>query len=112
MNELDSYYAHLLRVGFIVLRQAADSGNTRWLHAELDLLHNVPSLIGERNAQRHEYFWRQERNGYRERIAKLGSADATSRMRTYYDPLWEEMASSIERVIAKQGGARTFPEAG
>ena len=64
METLDDLYCQLLKVGFVVLRQAVDANDNDWLSVELELLHNVPSLIGETNSNRHEYFWFQERKAY------------------------------------------------
>ena len=45
MTELDDHYKMLLSAGFIVLREALDSGIADWANAEIEMLHNVPSLI-------------------------------------------------------------------
>lgn len=91
MEELNTFYCQLLHLGFIVLRQAVHSGDSEWIRAEIDLLHNLPSLIGESNLERHRYFWFAERDLYIKRISALGRDDANSRMRTYYEPIWLEM---------------------
>jgi len=64
MRDLEPFYTRLLTVGFVVMRQAAESTDPEWLDAEFELLHKVPSLIGEANAERHRYFWHQERTHY------------------------------------------------
>ncbi|MBW3596788.1 MAG: hypothetical protein KY475_05870 [Planctomycetes bacterium] len=91
MGDLDYAYAQLLQRGFLVLRQAVDSGDQDWVRAEVAFLHNVPSLIGEENVERHRYFWNEERRHYLDWIASQGSEAVRSRMRTYYEPLWSEM---------------------
>ena len=91
MSELDRLYARLMQVGFLVLRQAIDSENADWIRAEIELLHNIPSLLGEENFERHRYFWTHERDQYLNWLLSHGSAEARSRMRTYYEPLWKEM---------------------
>ncbi len=102
MNKLDSFYCDLLKVGFIVLRQAVASRNEEWINAELEFLHNIPSLIGEVNVERHRYFWFQERVAYIDWMAANGSADAQSRMRTFYEPIWQEMESSILELTGSE----------
>lgn len=52
MNEL---YGRFLAVGFVVLRQAIDANDLEWAGKEIELLHNVPSLIDEPNVERHRY---------------------------------------------------------
>jgi hypothetical protein len=91
MNALDTLYSQFLTLGFVVLRQAADAGDAAWIAAEIELLHNVPSLIGESNAKRHEYFWRQERTTYLAWVNAPGRELQRSRMETFYEPIWEEI---------------------
>jgi hypothetical protein len=105
MHDLDSYYAHLLAVGFVVMRLAAESANRKWLDAEFELLHNVPSLIGEGNAERHKYFWNQERAHYIQWASGTGRENAKSRMLTYYQPIWNEMEPVVEKLLGKSGAA-------
>jgi hypothetical protein len=100
MTELDSLYTRLLRLGFIVLKQAAASPDRRWLAAELEMLHNVPSLIGEENHARHQYYWSQERPAYLNWVASSGNAEAKSRMLTYYQPIWCEMEAIVADMNA------------
>lgn len=98
MAKLDRLYAEMLAVGFVVLRQAAESGDRDWLEAELELLHNVPSLIGEPNVERHRYFWTQERPRHVEWASAPGRDQAKSRMLTYYQPIWDAMEPLIARL--------------
>ena len=100
MTHLDSVYARLLQLGFLVLRQAIDSKDDAWIAAEMDLLHNIPSLIGEENLHRHRYFWEKERTHYLERVAQTPREEARSRMRTYYEPLWLEMKPLVDELFA------------
>ena len=95
MNELDRVYAQLLQVGFIVLDQAIESGIRDWVRAERTMLHNLPSLLGETNPQRHLYYWNEERDQYRQWIMNHGTKEAQSRMRTYYEPIWTELEQLI-----------------
>jgi len=103
MNSLNKYYLQLLEIGFLVLRQAADEGDSNWLSAELDFLHNVPSLVGETNLHRHRYFWFQERDRYLSWIENSGSDRSKSRMRTFYEPILKEMEPIVvERLGSEQ----------
>ena len=99
MNPLDRLYARMLQLGFLVLRRAIEAKDEDWAHAEVELLHNVPTLLGEVNVERHRYFWDQERELYREWVSQHGSDDAESCMRTYYEPLWDEMEPLIEKRL-------------
>lgn len=105
--ELDRLYAQLLHRGFLVMRQALDSTNQDWIDFEYELLHNVPSLIGETNVERHLYFWLQERTLYIERVSAPGREEARSRMQTYYKPLWDLM-EPLFTELAPDGASRGF----
>ena len=96
---LNEYYLQILRVGFLVIRQAADDGDSDWLRAELEFLHNIPSLIGETNVERHRYFWLQERDKYLSWIITYGSNRAKSRMQTYYSPILTDMTQIMEDYL-------------
>ncbi len=105
MSKLDEAYKMLLNVGFIVLRDAVQSKSSEWIKAEIEMLHNIPSLIGESNAQRHKYYWLQERKSYMDWMAQDGSEYAKSRMQTFYEPIWNSMSTEIDALIRKQMGA-------
>lgn len=91
MTTRDQLYCQMLTLGFIVLRQALDSGDPDWIEREMELLHNVPSLIGETNAERHKYFLEQEKRHYEEWASSPGREPQNSLMLTYYAPIWQQM---------------------
>lgn len=97
MTDLDRLYALQLQVGFIVLRHAIESGDQVWVDAELELLHNIPSLLGEPNRRRHIYFWKEEIGHYLEWMLNHGSDEARSQMKTFYESIWSEHDSLIQR---------------
>jgi hypothetical protein len=99
MDPLDQLYIRLLQVGFVVLNQAVESDRKDWLRIELEWLHNVPSLIGDSNFERHRYFWQQERPHYLQWVATQGPEEAKSRSKTYYEPILNEMEPLIEQRI-------------
>lgn len=105
MGELDAFYARLTTLGFLVLRQAMLSGDKEWMEAELEMLHNVPSLIGEANSNRHRYYWLSERQHYIDWATQPGREEAKSRMRTYYEPIWHEMQPLVIEVISLSEGS-------
>jgi hypothetical protein len=102
MTKLEALYAEMLGVGFLVLRQAVESGSRDWINAEFELLHNVPTLIGEENKERHRYFWSKERARYIDWVSGSGRDEARSRMLTYYDPIWREMEPLLEQFLEQE----------
>jgi len=99
VEELSVLYGRLLQVGFVVLRQAAHCGDDDWVKAEIELLHNVPSLLAETNLERHRYFWFTERNRYIEWVSAPGRDGPKSRMLTFYEPIWREMEPALLRMF-------------
>jgi hypothetical protein len=99
MEEVDEFYRRLLHYGLLVLRQAIYEQDSAWAKLEIELLHNLPSLISEPNIERHRYFWFVERDLYLEKIAALGIEKATSRMKTYYEPILNEMEPVMLRIL-------------
>ena len=110
MTQLDQLYAQTLEVGFLVLRQAVDSGNPDWINAEFELLHNVPGLIGEDNKERHRYFWHKERARYIDWTSEDGREQARSRMLTYYRPIWDEMEPLVKQILERDARLAASPE--
>jgi hypothetical protein len=98
MEQLNRLYIQLLHVGFIVVKQAANSGDLDWVRAELEFLHNVPSLLDDPSPGRHCYFWNGERCHFLNWLEAQGSEVAKSRMRTYYMPIFTEMGPIIEQL--------------
>jgi hypothetical protein len=103
MNDLDALYARLLHLGFSILKEAAHAGDREWLNAELEMLHNVPSLLGVENIERHRYFWFSERQVYIDWASVPGRDRAKSRMLTFYAPIWQEMEPLIAEMLQPHG---------
>lgn len=99
MDQLNLLYAKLLHCGFLVLRRALDSRNRDWIDLEFELLHNVPSLIGEENVERHTYFWLGERTLYIERVSTIAPEEAKSLMLACYKPIWDEMEPLVLQLM-------------
>ena len=92
-----------------MLKQAVESGIQDWIDAEIELLHNLPSLMGEGNKKRHRYFWYKERTHYIEWVSRSGPEKARSRMRTYYEPIWNEMEHLVEEFLRQDGKMEGSP---
>ena len=106
MDDLDALYAKLLSLGFVVLKQAAHSRNREWLEAELEMLHNVPSLLGEDNVERHRYYWFSERQHYIDWASAPGRDEAKSRMLTFYEPIWRKMEPLVVDMVQLHDSAK------
>jgi hypothetical protein len=101
-ERLRELYGQFLTVGFVVLRQALDAKDVEWAAKEIELLHNVPSLMDEPNPDRHRYFWYTEREHYLHWVKSPGRELAKSRMQTYYTPLWSAMEPILLQHVEEQ----------
>ncbi|MCB9852855.1 MAG: hypothetical protein H6819_07145 [Phycisphaerales bacterium] len=100
MTTRDQLYCQMLTLGFVVLRQAVESGDSEWVEQEMELLHNVPSLIDESNIERHKYFLEKEKQRYEEWALSPGRDTQKSLMLTYYTPLWKQMEALGEEKVS------------
>ena len=93
------FYLRLLHFGFMNLQHSFALGDLDWISAEVEFLHNIPSLIGEGNINRHEYFWISERTSYINWILNHSSEEAKARFYTLHEPILLEMEPTINRLI-------------
>ncbi len=91
MNELNTLYSKLLGFGLISIREAVRCQDLEWAEAEVELLHNIPSLLDESNVERHRCFWFTERETYIQWVNASDRETPQTRMRLFYKPLWQEM---------------------
>ena len=56
MQELDKLYLAILQSGLAAIRNASHKGGVDYIREEAEHLHEIPSLIGENNIQRHLYY--------------------------------------------------------
>ena len=102
MKELDTLYVRLLIHGLSILKEAIRSDDAEWTLAEIEWLHNVPSLIGEDNKERHRYFWYKERRAYIDWVSDLGRERARLRMSAFYEPIWNEMEPLLSQFLKQE----------
>ncbi len=93
-----------------MLRQAVQARDDDWVGAEIELLHNVPSLLNEPNLARHRYFWFSERERYIEWVSAPGRDEPRSRMRTYYEPIWRDMEPVLLDLLDRTKGTTVDPQ--
>ena len=60
MTERDTIYVQILHFGLERIRDLAMFGHVEYYAVESEHLHNIPSLIGETNEQRHKFYFLQE----------------------------------------------------
>lgn len=98
MTERDALYVQILHHGLLRLRDSAAGGHIQYCAVEAEHIHNVPSLIGEANEQRHLHYFRQEREQYLEHVDRsIPGMDFTLRR---YAGLWARLEKIDESRLA------------
>ena len=98
MTERDSIYVQILHHGLLRIRDSAALGHLDYCIVESEHLHNVPSLIGEINEERHLYYFSQERAHYLEHVDhSIPGLDFTLRR---YVELWDRLRQLNETNAA------------
>lgn len=99
MEELNHIYKTVLTLGLLEIRNAALSGDATRCHFEAEHLHNLPSLIGEENIERHLYYLNKERVRYVEACqahdAELGRVSCTHSLERLV-PFWDELLRCLQ----------------
>jgi hypothetical protein len=80
-------YLEILQHGLGAIRDAAVRGDARVCEIEADHLHNLPSLVDEKNEARHRYYLEQERQLYLDRLKSVPDFKETFALRRFRE-LW------------------------
>ena len=92
MRTRDEIYLDILRFGLLYILAAATHGNAKACELEADHLHNIPGLIGEKNEQRHQYYFDIERTSYLNRYTGQQASIAEAKFAlARYRELWAEL---------------------
>jgi len=91
MKSRDEIYIQILHFGLLSLRDASFREDLDYWKIESEHLHNIPSLIGENNQLRHDYYFEKERTRYLESIT-AGQFDVDFTLARYRE-LWAELES-------------------
>ncbi|MEZ6033744.1 MAG: hypothetical protein R3C17_11660 [Planctomycetaceae bacterium] len=97
MVSLDQLYVELLRLGLILLRNAVDSGNSDWSRQEVEHLHEVPSLIGDRNRFHHLGYWDMSQGSYLDWVHRQ-NVDRQNEILAFYQTVWTKMAPIMDSL--------------
>lgn len=98
MTERDAIYVQILHHGLLRIRDSAALGHLQYCAVESEHLHNIPSLIGETNEERHSYYFCQERAHYLEAVDRsLPGLDFTL---SRYSELWTRLHELNEPNVA------------
>jgi hypothetical protein len=90
MNDRDQIYIQILRFGLLAIRDQASSGNAQYCEIEAEHLHNLPSLIGEPNERRYDYYLDVEKPSYLERVERLPVSGIDFTLNRYAE-LWIQL---------------------
>jgi hypothetical protein len=83
----------LLEWGLLIIREQARAGRMDICEIEADHIHNLPSLIGDPNEQRHKFFIGKERGLYLQRLRHHGDSEYVERRVGQCTEPWRVLAS-------------------
>jgi hypothetical protein len=92
-SDRDKAYLTVLHCGLVMLRNLARSGQIDLCRIEAEHLHEIPTLLGELNEGRHEYYLRGTRELYLESLRELSAGDYLESANIWYFEPWRELES-------------------
>jgi hypothetical protein len=92
---LDTLYLTILQKGLLFSREAHSQRLCDWLGAEIEFLHNIPSLMGDTNLHRHVYFVQGEWDLYMQTMREK-CPDMLTYTEAYYGPVLKELRAIID----------------
>ena len=95
IESVSRVYLWILDCGLTAGRDAGLSGNLVRCTAELEHLHNLPSLIGERNVHRHLYYIGAERTMYLKSVIENNQLDWKEFVALAYLRRWKELEEML-----------------
>jgi hypothetical protein len=98
MNTIDQIYLTILKIGLVSIREAGAAGDSKRCEYEAEHLHNIPSLIGETNGDRHLYYFNQERNRFVEAVRAHAKSTKDQNLLvnlSLYVPHWDRLINEI-----------------
>jgi hypothetical protein len=106
MTARDRIYVEILRFALPQMRDAAEAGMVKYCAIEAEHIHNIPSLIGESNENRHTYYLNVERAYYLERVdTQLPLVQMLLRR---YRELWSEL-EAIAAAVGESADDKVQP---
>lgn len=110
LSKLGGSYIKILKAGLLAIREAAELGDLELCAKEAVHLHNLPSLIGEENIERHIYYYAHEMVDYLEWVMASGREDLKLFVKTFYCEPWDEIGSIIRQVKPLSPGTEECPK--
>ncbi len=89
----DKAYLRMLRCGLVMLRNTAHTDRIDLCRIEAEHLHEIPTLVGEPNERRHEYYLRGTRELYLESLRELGAGEYLESANIWYFEPWQVLES-------------------
>jgi len=98
----DKAYLTLLHCGLVTLRNIAHSGEIDFCRIEAEHLHEIPTLVGEPNERRHEYYLRGTRGLYLQSLRELGAGEYMENANIWYSEPWRVLASVAKVQLSEE----------
>ncbi len=93
-------YLDLLHNGLVLLCNFTDGGRVELCRIEAEHLHEVPTLIGEANEQRHVYYLSGTRELYLQQLRDLGETEYLEQAAIWYGGAWRVLAATAGLELA------------
>jgi hypothetical protein len=94
LTSRDRAYLEILHFGLVLLRNFACGGRLEFTPIEAEHLHEIPTLIGEANEQRHTYYLCGTRGLYLQQLRALGDAVYLEQVSIWYSRPWRLLADA------------------
>jgi hypothetical protein len=101
-SDRDQAYLALLHSGLVMLRNVAHAGQIDLCHIEAEHLHEIPTLIGEGNEARHEYYLRGTRDLYLQSLKQLGAGEYLESANIWYFEPWRTLEAFAKAAVASE----------
>jgi hypothetical protein len=107
VKSLDDDYRAILRLCAVLARNASYEESPARVRAELEHLHNIPSLMGESSVMRHYDYLHRIVSSY-VRWLDENRPEAAATVRADLGPVWKRMADRITPFLS--AGVRELPD--
>lgn len=97
----DKAYLSLLHYGLVMLRNIAHTDRIDLCRIEAEHLHEVPTLVGEPDERRHEFYLRVTRGEYLRSLRETGATEYLENATIWYSGPWQVLASAAELRLSE-----------
>ncbi|MCC5847775.1 MAG: hypothetical protein JJU29_06730 [Verrucomicrobia bacterium] len=98
---LDCKYIEILRAGLLIIRDALAVSDFERASLEAEHIHDLPTLLGESNVKRHQYYYDITRILYMEKLKELPTDSFVNIVLTRHFPAWKQLGAILKDMDEK-----------